>query len=78
MYIPKSRRKDEESPFCECTNPKNATKIEHKFNEASRRVLKEKGVLPVHMENPSKSKVSPMDLTARKGSNKVKGQGHNT
>ena len=59
IYIPKSRRKDEEPLFYECTNPKSTTKIEHKFNEASWRILKGKGVLPVHRANPSKlTKVS--------------------
>jgi len=53
-YIPKSRLKDEALPFCEYTKPKSATNVEHKFNAASWRVLKEKGVLPVHRANPSK------------------------
>jgi len=35
MYIPKSHRKDEESPFCECINPKSATKVKCKFKETS-------------------------------------------
>jgi len=52
MYIPKSYRKDKESPFCEYTNP--ATKVERKFNKASWCVLKAKGMLPVHRVNPSK------------------------
>jgi len=40
-YIPKSRRKDEESPFAECANPKGTTKVERKFDEASWCVFKE-------------------------------------
>ena len=53
-----------------CTNPKSATKVGRKFNEASYRVLKEKGVLPVHRANPNKlTKVSlPGFVATSKGS----------
>ena len=36
MCIPKSHHKDKELPFCKCTNPKSATKVERKFNKASK------------------------------------------
>jgi len=53
-YIHKFGKKDDESLFSECTNPKSTIKVERKFNEASWHVLKEKGVLPAHKGNPSK------------------------
>ena len=60
MTIPVSSVKQENvaansvAPIFKCTNPKSATKVERKFNEASCCVLKEKGVLPVHKANPNK------------------------
>ena len=51
-YIPKSRRKNGESPFAECTNLNGSIKVESKFDEASWYILKEMGVLSVHKANP--------------------------
>ena len=59
-YIPKSRRKDGESPFAECTNPKGSTKVERKFDDASWHILKEKGVISIHKVSPSKLTKAPL------------------
>ena len=58
------------APGFKCTNPKSATKVERKLNEASCCVLKEEGVLPVHRANPSKlTKASlPSFVASSKGS----------
>jgi len=75
-YTPKSCRHNGESPFAKCTNPKSATKVERKFNEASRCILKEKGVPPGHRANTSKlTKVSPPSFAASsKGSLQEEGE----
>ena len=53
-YIPKSRRKDGEAPFRECTTLKSVTKPISKLKETDWHVLKGKGVLPAHKASQSK------------------------
>jgi len=64
------------APVFKCTNPKNATKVERKFNEASWCILKEKGVPLVHRANPGKlTKVSlPSFVASSKGLLKEEGE----
>ena len=64
------------APVFKCTNPKSATKVERKFNEASWCVLKEKGVPPAHRANPSElTKVSlPGFVASSKGSLQEEGE----
>ena len=52
-YIPKSHRKDSESPFSECTISQNTTKADMKFKETNWHILKAKGVLPVYKTKAS-------------------------
>jgi len=47
-YIPKSYRKDNESPFTKCTIPKITTKAVIKIKKVNWPILKENGVLSVH------------------------------
>ena len=51
-YIPKSRRKDGEAPFSECTTLKSVTKPISKLKETDWHVLKGKGVISTHKAKP--------------------------
>ena len=59
-YIIKSRHKDGEAPFSECTTPKSVTKPISKLKETDWHVLKGKGVLPAHKASQSKVARSPL------------------
>jgi len=47
-YIPKSRGKDGESPFIECTIPKSIPKAIIKFEGVNKLILKENGIFSIY------------------------------
>jgi len=59
-YIPKSRHKDSEAPFSECTTLESVTKPISKLKETDWHVLKGKGVLLIHKASQSKLVRAPL------------------
>ena len=59
-YIPKSRHKDSEAPFSECTTLESVTKPISKLKETDWHVLKGKGVLLIHKASQSKLVKAPL------------------
>jgi len=69
-YIPKSHRKEDETPFSECTTLEGVTKHINKLKETDSHVLKGKGVLPTYKASQSKVVKAPLTgfVVSSKGS----------